>query len=108
MSNPKFTPGPWKIWGDWAITDCTPAENRLAQFEQIDQKPEQTSGNAFLIAAAPEMYELLCQMLPHCDHDEFGDEVYLDGVEYGDFHWEDLDDPMIDKLRKLLAKARGE
>lgn len=53
MSEAKFTKGPWKVWGDWAIKDCTPDENLIATYEHGE------FANANLIAAAPEMYEML-------------------------------------------------
>ena len=33
----KFTKGPWRVWGDWAIKDCTKAGNLIATFEHHDQ-----------------------------------------------------------------------
>lgn len=51
-----------------------------------------------------EMYEMLRRFLPYVTYDENGEEVF----HGGDFEWNECDDPMIDELKELLAKARGE
>lgn len=57
----KHTPGPWIVFGDWAIQD---KNNRLiAQFEPLNDdgngNSEESFANADLIAAAPELLEAL-------------------------------------------------
>lgn len=65
---------------------------------------DQSKANARLIAAAPEMYEMLRRFLPRVTYGENGEEIF----HGGDFEWYEDDDPMIDELKALLAKARGE
>lgn len=92
MEEAKFTPAPWKVWGDWAIKDCTKAENLIAQFE------DGNFANAHLIAAAPEMYAMLertasiIKMAEETDYQCYGAEMRED----------------VAAINELLAKARGE
>ncbi len=65
---------------------------------------DNVKANAHLIAAAPEMYEMLERFLPYSTFDIDGNET----LHGGEFKWNEDDDPMIDELKKLLAKARGE
>ena len=52
----KFTPGPWKTMDD----DCVYAMNTLTRIGHIlGRSREEQDANVRLIAAAPEMYELL-------------------------------------------------
>lgn len=87
--NEKFTPAPWKVHGDWQILDSN--ERLIAQFEPLNDEPSngntsESFANAALIAAAPEMYNLLMQM-------------HLAGRLGLDVH---------KRIEQLLAKARGE
>lgn len=101
----NFTKGPW----DWEHDNSTPS------IIQVFSKSIETEGSpgicrlqhepdAHLIASAPEMYEMLERFLPYSTFDENGDEVF----HGGDFHWNEDDDPMIEELKQILAKARGE
>ena len=90
MSEAKFTKGEWSIHGDWGIkaegvNDC------IATFEHFDQRPEWAFANAHLIAAAPEMYEMLDEVL-----NVLGHELNPTNKSY------------IKAIKELLAKARGE
>ena len=61
MSEAKFTKGPWLFHGnDGSITDSTKAQNDIG-FIVTDGWDNLNEGycNAHLIAAAPEMYEML-------------------------------------------------
>jgi len=59
MTQTKFTKGPWQVWGDWAIKDCTPAENLIATFEHHDQDTDAAFANAHVMAAATAMYRFI-------------------------------------------------
>lgn len=100
MNKAMFTQGPWQF------TPAGPADSEGYGICSLWGEPgsaEQTA-NAHLIAAAPEMYEMLRRFLPHVTYDENGEEIF----HGGDFEWNEDDDPMIDELKALLAKARGE
>ena len=60
----SHTPGPWKIWVDNEVrvrTVSTRPKNITKVFNYGDQ--DTTFANARLIAAAPEMYEMLSKLL---------------------------------------------
>ena len=100
MSEPKFTPGPWQwsmVSGDYrtlvneeldTIIDSAGTEDMWLCSENID-------ANASLIAAAPELFELLKEALEDWDETNF-DEEYPYRIDWAD------------KARAALAKARGE
>ena len=84
----KFTKSPWKVKGDWMIVDST--DRLIAQFEPLNDELSNSNtpesfANAALIAAAPEMYEMLKVLLPQI-----------------------AGSPAALKVNRLLAKARGE
>ena len=87
----KFTPGPWKahttLNADWVMTDWSDCGEQ----ENICDLSHSNGGNdVYLIAAAPEMYELL---------DCIRKSVALDaGIMAG----------CIARIEPLLKKARGE
>lgn len=93
MSEAEFTNGPWKFNAyDGSITDCTKAENEVATAQLGDWHCLGVGySNAHLIAAAPEMYE----MLDEVSH-VLGHELNPTNKSY------------IKAIRELLAKARGE
>lgn len=74
MSKEKqFTPGPWSsspqngIPGHCFVAQVwRPDDKSLARIEPTEP-PEEASANARLIAAAPEMYELLERIADQCD-----------------------------------------
>jgi hypothetical protein len=105
MSEPVFTPGPW--------TACFTLENRIPLSFEITANPhgsvrpivactwdysigreetETLKANAYLIAAAPELYEALEGM---CDAN-------------GEFHASKYSSEAGIKARAALAKARGD
>lgn len=79
MSEAKFTPGPWKLWGGYVVcganddsdgdpvvvTFCEAAKRKNGPHAGltigVHSRPHYAEGiaNAKLIAAAPEMYEAL-------------------------------------------------
>ena len=88
------TPGPW------AIEDCTPGESTGLRFA-INSKDnviarttdgwKEAQANARLIAAAPEMHEVLSEL--------------LDALEISkNYGW----DEEYEKVRAVLAKVKGE
>ena len=94
MSETKFTPGPWDlekypyndIISGWFIKA---AEDEVS-FIRIGDIQEEA--DAHLIAAAPELYEALDEIIN-----------YFGGADHA------LDDPYVMKrVRVSLAKARGE
>jgi len=90
MSQAKFTKGLWKVHGDWMIIDST--ERLIAQFEPLNDdisngNTAESFANAYLIAAAPEMYDFIEYVAKA--HLKEGTQVHSDAM-------------------RLLAKARGE
>lgn len=86
MSDTKWTPGPWKLYGGtiaWASP--TGPRRHIAHMAWDVEADEYAAHDAHLIAAAPELYEAL--------------EAALD---------EDSGLMCADKMRAALAKARGE
>ena len=89
MSEAKFTKGPWDIEIGCSQAFVT-TENKFIHESIVDiatGNRDERVANAHLIAAAPEMYE----MLEHINltlGDEYSDE--------------------LDKIEVILAKARGE
>lgn len=65
MNMPKFTPGPWevsKVYGQQGLIVALGGE-AIASVTGYYTRAGQTEGNARLIAAAPELYEALCELL---------------------------------------------
>lgn len=96
MSAPKWTPGPWIVEGRGPnmkviFAGLTPG-NRLSPCFLADDDQE---ANAHLIAAAPELYEALCRLIPP-------EQEFHMRETPGDFH-EDWHSALA-----ALAKARGE
>lgn len=92
MNEPKFTRGEWRIRGDEiGIADSSDTQsygmmNFICHVDTYDFGKEQSEANAHLIAAAPEMYELLEYIKQyHC-----------------------CDSDLCNSIIELLAKARGE
>ena len=90
----KFTKSPWQVKGDWMIVDST--DRLIAQFEPLNDELSNSNtpesfANAALIAAAPEMYEML---------NEISDGL-LEAGGYGNC-------ALAKRIEALLSKARGE
>lgn len=88
MSETKFTKGEWKVSG--ASISCK-GSGYIAKALPVYMDKQERTANAHLIAAAPEMYELLELAISYIDGDSIEDFIY----NYKD-------------IKKLLAKARGE
>lgn len=98
MSETKFTPGPWKVDPKYSrdiqapdgldvATCCLSILNRKVTTE------EESIANAYLIAAAPDMYAALKNVLKLASTETTrGELVYIDFTE----------------TREALKKARGE
>lgn len=95
----KHTPGPWIIMGDGLFKnpgiDSVPDSLSIIEVGHkhkgiIGRTPEETSANAHLIAAAPELLEA-CETLMH--------ELAVEG---GSGHW------ALEKAELAIAKAKGE
>ena len=93
VSEAGFTKAPWKFNAyDGSITDCTKSENEIATAQLEDwHNLGMGYSNANLIAAAPEMYELLDEVSHVLGH-----ELSPTNKAY------------IKAIKELLAKARGE
>ena len=108
MSETKFTPGPWKLH---------PKNDYIFSFKRLDdwenprpicspavvyKENEENEANAYLIAAAPDMYEELERARDvfrfYQSHHEFkgGTDKAIRNKE------------IADRIDRLLAKARGE
>ena len=107
MSKPKFTPGPWKAGKNACMTTVLDGHEGKtiypkgssyhiawanAENSNGDLDIETALANAALIAAAPEMYKLLAQILKYEPK----------GVSLNFF------DRMNPKIANVLRKARGE
>ena len=57
---PKFTPGPWEMCGNKV---CDVNGFTLAKCGWLTQSDDEALANARLIAKAPEMYDLLLELL---------------------------------------------
>ena len=95
MSEPKFTPGPWKVGpvDDTRVEDAL--GNEVAQIDGDYNHPDTwpiMEANARLIASAPELYEAL--------------EGLIDIADRGDVR--DYARDAINTAKRALTKARGE
>lgn len=110
MSEPKWTPGPWRIRPNTNMVYAPTGRNAydgddgyrpLATFQDAtlspyaDDQNRNREANGHLIVAAPELYEALEQALPFVRAE-----------------WETTGDPpdkaILDRCEAALAKARGE
>ena len=107
MNEPKFTKGPWKAHGtqdvDWVETEWKghngPANETRETTEYICKCGRPNGfNNSFLIAAAPEMYDLLQKIMleAYVTLDESGEEIIA------------IPDGVISSINSILRKARGE
>lgn len=101
MSKPKFTQGPWSLTDDPIIPRvvgasgehdniCAVYRRAVSEGPTEPAKPDvEALANAHLIAAAPEMYDAISNI--------------IEAIKAGDDHGHDTK-----HLEHLLAKARGE
>jgi len=108
MSAHKHTPGPWMAicdgtssemqqgWGTWWIKNKYESPICLIRRAHVARTPEITDANARLIAAAPELFEALEDLMWRFVDDD------------KDINEPDEIAPDIAFARAALAKARGE
>jgi len=92
MSKTKFTPGPWK--------SCKSHYGKGYRYVQLGEEDYTTTemlpDDAYLVAAAPELYEALEELCRYAEDS--------DGCQYGT-----LSTKLVKDIAKAaLAKARGE
>ena len=68
MSNEKHTPGPWAVNANGYMKVCAPNGFVLARVFKYGNGNESTAANARLIAAAPELFEILEELLIYNDN----------------------------------------
>jgi hypothetical protein len=94
MKNLKHTKGPWKTWGNGDLYVSVTADKANAKnicifaLSNIEIDIEEYNANASLIAAAPEMLEML---------------IFL----YENAVTDITDDSFVSKLENLIEKATG-
>ena len=103
MSEMKFTPGPWVISDELRTSvNTAPTEDgtykhiamvNWCKYREYSIVGEEHDANAHLIAAAPEMYEVIEEIA---------------GMKIADCDAHDAANYMRDAARALLAKMRGE
>jgi len=107
MSAPKFTPGPWRLGrlSDGRVVMADGADGEMVRVadcrapEQHEAATEQA--NAALIAAAPDLYAALAEILD-CP---WVPDTAADHPKVGQFS---VAVPRVEKARAALKKARGE
>lgn len=101
MSEAKFTEGEWKVEGTSMSMGASYRGNFFVTSNCFDGDIDNASlANAHLIAAAPEMYELLKSINDHIYKGKIDTVMGADGEPK-------LSDKLF-KINELLAKARGE
>lgn len=100
MTAPKFTPGPWRVvhsTGDVDAHDRNIARTQQGGFYKVD--------DAHLIAAAPELYQALCNLRIRYESlfDIYQRPTYAEGCD----PQSDLE-LALTEANAAIAKARGE
>lgn len=99
MSDVKFTKGEWRVRGsEIGVVDKSDTQSygmmlTVAKVDEYDF-PNEFKANAYLISAAPEMYEFI-EMVAE------GGGADLQALQYMAVTW-------VRNAEKILAKARGE
>lgn len=89
MSETKFTPGPWVVReSSVSLSVSVVSPNGEVIFHESDKRIPGVMGDAHLIAAAPDLYEVLS-------------EAVNNNMEVENADW-------WNKVHKALAKAHGE
>lgn len=100
MSEPKWTPGPWRINKYRSIgageTGCQPIVAHIEPFYGEDRQFGDDGANAHLIAAAPDLYAALAEAEQQIE--------YL----HANFSPTGTGEAVLTRARIALAKARGE
>lgn len=111
MSKPTFTPGPWSLWDDRdlngriAVVDAYRTTVVDMEFPVIDD--ERAGATARLIAAAPDLYDALVQLVEMGKHEGPCDNV---GDVAGQACVKHLSTAHVRerRARAALGKARGD
>lgn len=94
---PDFIPGPWKIDANSVQTAINTEDNEkhiaMVNYNRRYMSEYEHYANAFLIATAPELYNVLQEALYEAEAYEKGERVYGKWIE---------------KAKLVLANARGE
>ena len=91
MKEPKFTPGPWHDYQYMLASAIEDANARkICDMSESDFSLDEDEANARLIAVAPDMYELLRQVVDIMDDSE------------------DCGEIPVDRINAVLRKVRGE
>ena len=88
MSEPKFTKGPWKLFNKKGDVVSTETGDLIVKWNAYHTEEQQLADSA-LIAAAPDMYALLLDIVT-------------------DYQCMPNPAVMADKIEAVLKKARGE
>lgn len=97
MSEPKFTPGPWRAGKSIYQSQARVVAEKGGRVADVfAYEEDQAHANAALIAAAPEMYEMLKNICEGCANNRV---MFAENVE---------GDCSACKISDLLKKARGE
>jgi hypothetical protein len=102
MSETKFTPAPWGIYGravGVVSQDDDQSNGMMLSVCWIDQFdfPDSHKANAYLIAAAPEMYDFIKKVFDiQKNHYGYAIELHMAMIK------------LAEESELLLAKARGE
>jgi hypothetical protein len=102
VSAPSFTPGPWRVQGGEVVAPTDPICSMPTLYRETREARTQLDADAHLIAAAPELYETLADVLPR--------NVCLTNKNVPDSTVVPLDCTMGDlrRISAALAKARGD
>lgn len=99
MKTPKHTPGPWKIE---TYHDCT--FRIIRDLEPGEEPAHRLTHDARLIAAAPEMFEILEFLIDHNIQRESRE--YSDGTPY-EIEVIHAYDHTVKEIRELIKKIKG-
>lgn len=92
MSGPKWTPGPWEVKKAGSCTEIWADRGQVASIDLFPRGSIQADSDAHLIAAAPDLYAALEDLLS----------AYEEDAPQGGYV------STSKSARKVLAKARGE
>lgn len=113
MTETRFTPAPW----DYIESNCSnlihvetpcnhPREAGFSIATTKEGKKEERLANAYLISAAPEMYEIIEELTRHYIVNPVLPGNYPNGQAFGNAL--KARNTILDKAKNVLKKARGE
>lgn len=100
MSKDKFTPGPWSAPDKGKLRGAVVAKDgkMVCDPSGAGRHEDEAEANASLIAASPDMYELLGSLEDYFENRK----IYGYGVE------ESVSADLLTKIKEVMKKARGE